>query len=121
MTDYKRYTIDAIPVMRARMIDGDRKAREKVCAFVNKVYGILMDMKPLEAMNIEKNVQPANREIFIRTVCLFVHEGNTDYEFTPDWSAVRRLAEKPENAIRRLNAELERKRVKKQLYEHKTI
>ncbi|MDR2913458.1 MAG: hypothetical protein LBV74_01250 [Tannerella sp.] len=108
--DYSQYRINSV-----RELDSYLKGetREWFLDRLNKVYGLLMNMKPLDLLSIEKNVSPENREIFVKLACQFIAEGNSDYEFTPDWQAVRRLKEKPEESIRRSNKIREEKRANK--------
>ncbi|HMM02004.1 MULTISPECIES: hypothetical protein [unclassified Dysgonomonas] len=31
------------------------------------------------------------RDLFIKTVCLFISEGNGDYQFSPDFTTIKRI------------------------------
>lgn len=69
-------------------------------------------MKPGEAINILKDVAPANREKFIKIGCLFITEGNSDYLFSDDYTVIKRLLEKPEKKIKEF---IESQNLKKKL------
>ena len=42
--------------------------------YVGSVYGLLMEMQPGSFFSIEKNVKPENRDLFIKTCCMFMKE-----------------------------------------------
>ena len=48
--------------------------KEKFYRYINRVYRLLMSMKPGSYLSIEKNVKPENIDLFIKTVCMFISE-----------------------------------------------
>lgn len=58
--------------------------------YVNDVYGELIRMKVGNSFSLESNVKEENRELFIKIVCMFIQEGNPDYEFSKDYKYVIR-------------------------------
>lgn len=58
--------------------------------YVNNVYNELMRMNVGDVFSLEKEVKEENRELFIKIVCMFIQEGNNDYEFSPDYKIVKR-------------------------------
>ena len=62
--------------------------------YVNGVYNELLNM----------TVKEENRELFIKIVCMFIQEGNYDYDFSQDYKFIRRhekttLVRKPRKNI----------------------
>lgn len=68
-------------------------------AYLNKIYGALMAMRPKDEISILTEVAPENREKFIKIGCLFITEGNSDYIYSDDYTVIKRLSEKPEKSI----------------------
>lgn len=58
--------------------------------YVNGVYDELLRMKIGNSFSLESNVKEENRELFIKIVCMFIQEGNYDYEFSLDYKCVKR-------------------------------
>lgn len=65
--------------------------------FIDMVYAWLGELKPGQTLLLSgrKNITNQNRDLFIKTVCLFITEGHEDYEFTNDYTAVIRKENKP--------------------------
>ncbi len=57
--------------------------------YVNEIYEMLLNMKPGDKFPIDRNVKQENIELFIKIVCLFISEGNDNYDFTNDYKVVR--------------------------------
>lgn len=64
--------------------------KESFNEYVNNVYLELMSMKIGKSFSIDSEVKTENRELFVKIVCMFIQEGNYDYEFSPDYKIVRR-------------------------------
>lgn len=75
---------------------------EQFKIYLDRIYKALMAMKPKDEIHILKEVAPVNREKFIKTVCLFIAEGNTDYSYSDDYSIIRRSPENSKIVIERL-------------------
>lgn len=64
--------------------------------YSNKVFKLIIDMKPGESFIINLNVHPKNRVRFIETVKLFIecdygrHLGGYYIEFNSDYSKIRK-------------------------------
>lgn len=58
--------------------------------YVNGVYSELMKMEVGKTFSLDKEVKEENRELFVKIVCMFIQEGNSDYDFSPDYKTVRR-------------------------------
>lgn len=58
--------------------------------FQNAVYDWLLKLKKGESIDMVSNKQitDQNRDLFIKTVCLFISEGNGDYEFNEKYTKV---------------------------------
>lgn len=68
-------------------------------AYLNLIYGALMSMNPRDEIDVLKEVAPENIAKFVIICCLFISEGNTDYIFSNNYTAIKRLPEKPEIKI----------------------
>jgi hypothetical protein len=51
-----------------------RMGKEAYCQYVSKVYDFLLSMKPGTFLSIAKNVKEENRDLFIKTCCMFIQE-----------------------------------------------
>ena len=72
--------------------------------YVNGVYNELLNMKVDCSFSLEATVKEENRELFIKIVCMFIQEGNYDYDFSQDYKFIRRhekttLVRKPRKNI----------------------
>lgn len=58
--------------------------------FQNTVYNWLMNLKKGESIDVMQNerITDKNRDLFIKTVCLFISEGNSNYEFNENYTTV---------------------------------
>lgn len=56
--------------------------------FLNRVYKRLMKMRIGDIYDLTKKVQEANRDLFIKCVCLFISEGNSHYLFSDDYTTI---------------------------------
>jgi hypothetical protein len=68
----------------------ERMGAEGFREYRNRVYEMLHAMKPGTAFAIDLYVKEYNRDIFIKTACLFITEGNIDWEFSDDYKNIRR-------------------------------
>ena len=59
-------------------------------AYMNRVYGLLIDMKPGSRLEIDKVVLPANMRKFIGCVCLYIWDIEKA-EFSNDYKYVKKL------------------------------
>lgn len=87
MDSYAKYRLtdwDWIPRYKQKM--GTDLFRE----YVNNVYSELMKMHVGDRFSLDDNVREENRELFVKIVCMFIQEGNSDYDFSPDYKIVRR-------------------------------
>lgn len=67
-----------------------RMGADQFKQYVNLIYKELMAMKVGETLVIESTVKAENRELFIKIVCMFIQEGNPDYEFSSNYKIVKR-------------------------------
>ena len=51
-----------------------RLGEEVFNKYTDNVYTLLSDMQPDTFFNIEKNVKPENRDLFIKCCCMFMQE-----------------------------------------------
>lgn len=58
--------------------------------YVDNVYNELLGMKIGSSLSLETMVKEENRELFIKIVCMFIQEGNYDYDFSQDYKHIRR-------------------------------
>ena len=58
--------------------------------YVNGVYSELMKMRVGGVFSLDNEVREENRELFIKIVCMFILEGNSDYDFSSDYKTIRR-------------------------------
>lgn len=65
--------------------------------FIDTVYAWLENLKPGQKLILsqEKNITNQNRDLFIKTTCLFISEGNSEYEFSNDYTAIIRKKKIP--------------------------
>lgn len=59
----------------------------------------MMRMQPFEVIMIRKDVAPENYDWFIKSCCLFIWDGNTDFIFSNDYAVLKRMPSKPEDDI----------------------
>lgn len=64
--------------------------KEAFDAFLNRVFGRLMKMRIGDIYDLTKKVQEANRDLFIKCVCLFMSEGNSHYLFSEDYTVIKK-------------------------------
>jgi hypothetical protein len=69
-----------------------RMGKEHFRKYRDGVYIHLTGMKAGEKFAVEKPVKKENLDLFIKTVCLFILEGNPYYEFSDDYKYVKRNA-----------------------------
>lgn len=62
--------------------------KEEFFYFLNRVYKRMLQMKTGETYKIANKVQEANRDLFIKIVCLFILEGNQNYIFSEDYTKI---------------------------------
>jgi len=61
-------------------------------AYINRVYGVLLDLPIGGSFSIEKRVKPANHALFVKIGCLFINEQNKEnFEFNSRFTEIRRL------------------------------
>ncbi|MDR2949206.1 MAG: hypothetical protein LBV71_08350 [Prevotella sp.] len=84
--------------------------RDEFFIFLNGAYKMLMSLHPGEQIVIEDDVCPENRERFIKVSCMFIMENNPDYEFTNDYTAIKRLLENPVIRIPQILRQIKTKR-----------
>ena len=58
--------------------------------YIDTVYTALMNMKIGHRFVIANNVKSENIDLFIKITCMFILEGNYEYEFTNDYKAINR-------------------------------
>lgn len=86
-------------------------AKAEFFEFLDNAYRILKEMAPGEVLRIEYDVSPENRERLIKVSCLFILETNSDYEFSDDYTVLKRLEQKPETRVQEVILErLQKKR-----------
>lgn len=93
---YARYRLvdwDWIQVYKQKMGDDFR-------IYVNEVYKRLLSMKVGEIFSISEKVKVENIDLFVKIVCMFIQEGNSDFVFSDDFKKVKRN-EKATMATRR--------------------
>jgi hypothetical protein len=83
--------------------------------FVNEAYKLLLELKPGEYLELEKDVRPENRKLFVQVACLFILENHPDYQFTTDYSIIKRLRINPQTNIKRIIQQLNNKRKSNEL------
>jgi hypothetical protein len=66
-----------------------KMGKEAFRQYRNSVYEMLMGMRPGEYFTIDDHVKTENIDLFIKMVCLFIVEGNHQYDFTNDYKKVR--------------------------------
>lgn len=76
--------------------------RKDFFLFVNKAYDLLLNLEPGDGLIIEQDVDPKNRERFIKVGCMFILE-NPDYEFSSDYRILRRMKVGISESINALN------------------
>ncbi|MDR1116614.1 MAG: hypothetical protein LBL33_10820 [Tannerella sp.] len=69
-----------------------RMGTEYFRKYRDDVYIHLAKMNPGDRFSVEILVKKENLDLFIKLVCLFILEGNPDYEFTDDYKNVKRNA-----------------------------
>ena len=67
-----------------------RMGNDQFRKYVNAIYKELMAMKVGQTFAIDTTVKEENRELFIKIVCMFIQEGNSDYEFSSNYKIVKR-------------------------------
>lgn len=71
-----------------------RMGQEAFWKLLNERYKWLMNKPRGWVYNIvtSKNiVTDTTRDVFIKTVCLFISEGNGDYQFSEDFTTIKRI------------------------------
>lgn len=58
--------------------------------YLHGVYRQLFSLHIGQYFDILKNVRSENYEIFIKICCLFISEGNSNYEFFANYTKIRR-------------------------------
>ncbi|MDR0681744.1 MAG: hypothetical protein LBG15_07855 [Dysgonamonadaceae bacterium] len=73
-----------------------RMGKESYEAYVNKVYTLLLNMRPNTYFSIGKNVSPENLDLFIKICCMFIQEQflsdrcrDYHHTFSPDYREIR--------------------------------
>ncbi len=93
--DLSAYRIDPL-VDTAWYDDYERKMGGTAFrAYINRVYGELLDLKEGQFFSIPENVCPQNYDLFVKIGCLFICEmkrGN--FEFNSRFTEIRRLRER---------------------------
>jgi hypothetical protein len=71
-----------------KLYDTDYKVR----AYVNKVYGLIEQIKPGMFITIDKLVSEQNLNMFIKSVCLYIIESKrNNIEFSNDYLTIKKL------------------------------
>ncbi|NDV45822.1 hypothetical protein D0T49_01995 [Paludibacter sp. 221] len=61
-------------------------------SYVNKVYGLLMDLPEGESFSITAKVDPRNYNLFIKAACLFISEQKAqNFEFNSKFTEIRHI------------------------------
>jgi len=76
------------------------KNRSEFIEFLDQAYGLLLELEPGQELIIENDVCPDNQERFVKVSCLFITENHSDYEFSKDYSRIKRLRQHPEIEIK---------------------
>lgn len=65
--------------------------------FLDTVYSWLLRLKPGESINIatSKPITDQNRDLFIKSACLFISEGHDGYEFSNNYTVITHKANQP--------------------------
>jgi hypothetical protein len=70
--------------------------KEAYNQYVGNVYTLLLNMQPDTYFSIEKNVKPANIDLFVKVCCMFIQEQfmsdrprNFCHSFSPDYTEIR--------------------------------
>lgn len=64
--------------------------RSEFWKYVDHVYRELIKLRPLESIDVLKQVHPDSRDKFIKICCMFIREDHPDYYFTPDYKTLKR-------------------------------
>lgn len=80
---YRLVDWDWIQVYKQKMGDDFR-------VYVNEVYKKLLSMKAGEVFSIADKVRVENIDLFVKIVCMFIQEGNSDFVFSDDFKKVKR-------------------------------
>ena len=70
-----------------------KMGKEAFDKLLNQRYGWLMAKTSgwTYDITVSKNLKTdADKDLFVKTVCLFISEGNDAYEFTEDYTIIRR-------------------------------
>ena len=73
-----------------------RMGKEACDQYVSNVYKLLLSMQPGSFFSIEKNVNPENRDLFIKICCMFIqeqfmseHPRDFHHSFNEDYTEIR--------------------------------
>jgi len=73
-----------------------RMGKEAFEQYVNRVYTLLLSMKPGSFLSVDKNVTPENIDLFIKICCMYIQETYQSqrptlgyHEFNTNYSILR--------------------------------
>ena len=67
------------------------KAGERFTIFMNAVYNVLMKMNAGDEYHFTRHVKEENREMFVKTACLFMSEQREqDFTFNESYTIIKR-------------------------------
>ncbi len=84
-------------------------------AYLRDVYLFLMRMNPMDFISVRKDVAPENYCWFIKSCCLFIWDGNTDFIFSNDYAFLRRSSFKDEDQVAKYHHLLKEKKRRHEL------
>lgn len=71
-----------------------KMGKEAFDKLLNLRYGWLMSKKCGWIYNVADSKQlksDQDKDLFVKTVCLFISEGNGDYQFSEDFTVIKRI------------------------------
>lgn len=73
--------------------DYERKmGHEQFQKYVNRIYGVLIELHEGESFSIVRHVAPENYDLFVKIGCLFINEMKYEnFEFNSTFTAIRRI------------------------------
>lgn len=89
MADYSKHKMnDYSDILEVQKRFPDIEEYKK---YLSKVFLRMLAMQPGECFLIDDNVIPENRDTFIKCVCLFMQGGAIDWQFSEDFTTIKRL------------------------------
>ena len=75
------------------------RGKEEFDKYVNRIYELLLNMKPDSFFQLNGNVDPANIDLFIKICCMFIQEHHMSrvektsfYTFNADCTQIRHVS-----------------------------